>query len=38
VQTEKDELVPEGSDVVVGVRRGYLLESTAMQDPLARVS
>ena len=38
VQTEKDELVPEGSDVVVGVRRGYLLESTAAQDPLARVS
>ena len=38
VQTEKDELVPEGSDVVLGVRRGYLLEATASQDPLARVS
>lgn len=38
VQTEKDELVPEGEDVVLGVRRGYLLEAGAERDPTARAS
>ncbi len=38
VQTEKDELVPEGTEVVLGVRRGYLLERGAARDPMARVS
>ena len=38
VQTEKDELVAEGSDVVVGVRRGDLLPRAAAQDVDARVS
>ena len=38
VQTGKEELVPEGTDVVVGVRRGYLLERAAAQDATARAS
>jgi ABC-type Fe3+/spermidine/putrescine transport system ATPase subunit len=38
VQTGKDELMPEGTDVVVGVRRGYLLERSAADDALARAS
>ncbi|MBA2666433.1 MAG: ABC transporter ATP-binding protein [Trueperaceae bacterium] len=38
VQTEKDELVAEGADVVVSVRRGFLLDRGSAEDPLARVS
>ncbi len=38
VQTEKEELVSEGTEVVLGVRRGYLLETSAANDATARVS
>ena len=38
VQTEKSELVPEGSQVVVSVQRGYLLDRAAATDAHARVS
>jgi ABC-type Fe3+/spermidine/putrescine transport system ATPase subunit len=38
VQTEKTELVPEGTEVVLGVRRGYLLDRATSTDVLARVS
>jgi ABC-type Fe3+/spermidine/putrescine transport system ATPase subunit len=38
VQTEKTELVAEGSEVVLGVRRGYLLERATSTDVMARVS
>jgi ABC-type Fe3+/spermidine/putrescine transport system ATPase subunit len=38
VQTDKGELVPEGSEVVVSVQRGYLLDRGAAMDALARAS
>jgi ABC-type Fe3+/spermidine/putrescine transport system ATPase subunit len=38
VQTEKSEIVSEGTDVVVSVQRGYLLDRGSAADALSRVS